>query len=125
MTNSIAQPLLSSAFKLVLLQGVIAFISAVLVFFIWGASAAQSALLGGVVAALPNFVFAVYAFRFAGARQAKQVYASFKRGSVMKFLLTIIMFALVFKFVQVVALAFFVCFILVTFVNWLAPIFFH
>lgn len=125
MSNRLAKPLQTSALKLVLCQGVVACVTAVFVFLIWDVNAGVSAFYGGMVATLPNLVFAVYAFRFVGARQAKQVYASFKRGNGLKFLLTILLFALVFKLLQVVALPFFACFILVSFVNWLAPIFFH
>jgi ATP synthase protein I len=124
-TDNLATPLRNAALKVVFLQGTLALTSAVLVFVIWGAFAAQSALFGGVVATLPNLVFALYAFRYAGARQAKLVYTSFKRGNGLKFLLTILLFTLVFKFSQVMALPFFACFILVMFANWLAPIFFH
>ena len=67
------------------------------IFFLamWGGPYGLSALAGGVIAVLPNFVFALYAFRYVGASRANQVYASLKRGNGLKFLLTIIMFAFV------------------------------
>ncbi len=124
MNNKLASPLRVAAFKLVAFQVTVAIVIALIIFIGWGASVSLSALAGGFVYIIPNLVFAMYAFRFAGARQANQVYASFKRGSGLKFLLTIFLFALVFKSVQVVALPFFACFILIMFTQWLAPLFF-
>ncbi|MFY8274596.1 ATP synthase subunit I [Pseudoalteromonas sp. SSDWG2] len=125
MTQKLAGPYRRAALKGVLFQGGVALVVAVIVLVGWEVDAALSALAGGLVAVLPNFLFAFYAFRYVGASKAKQVYASFKRGNGLKFLLTIFLFALIFKLYPVIALPFFVSFILVTFVQWLAPIFFN
>ncbi|WP_105253383.1 ATP synthase subunit I [Pseudoalteromonas sp. T1lg75] len=125
MTQRLSGPYRQAALKGVLLQGVVAIIAAVIVLVGWEVDAAVSALAGGLVAVLPNFLFAIYAFRYVGASKAKQVYASFKRGNGLKFLLTIFLFALIFKLYPVMALPFFSSFILVTFTQWLAPIFFN
>lgn len=124
-SNSLAKPLRSKALKYIYLQGVVALVSAAVVWLIWGVLAGKSALIGGFVALLPNFVFTLYAFRFAGARQVQQVYSSIKRGAGLKYLLTILLFALVFKSTTVVLLAFFSIYLLVMCVSWFAPIFFH
>nr|WP_247684794.1 ATP synthase subunit I [Pseudoalteromonas luteoviolacea] len=108
-----------------MLQGIVALFAAVIVLVVWGAQAGLSALMGGVAIVLPNFVFALYAFRYVGASKAEQVYDSLKRGKGLKFLLTICIFALVFKHLSVMALPFFCCYILVMFSQWLAPIFFN
>lgn len=125
MSNSIAKPLRMKALKFIYLQGAVALISALFVWFIWGVEAGQSAIIGGLVAILPNLVFALYAFRFAGARQTEQVYSSIKRGTGLKYLLTILLFALVFKSTSVILLPFFSIYVLVMCVSWFAPIFFH
>ena len=62
--NKLAKPYRLAAFKLICLQGIVALIAAVIVFVGWGVNAGQSALAGGAVALLPNFVFVVYAFRY-------------------------------------------------------------
>ena len=124
MTNRLAKPYRLAAIKLIYLQGIVALIAAVIVFIGWGANAGQSALAGGVVAVLPNLVFTLYAFRYMGASKVKQVFASFKRGKGLKFLLTIVLFVLVFKLFPVVHLPFFSCFILVMFFGLFAPVFF-
>jgi len=122
--NRLAQPLRTAAFKLVTFQAIVAIIAAAIIFIGWGLEASLSALAGGFVCVIANLVFAAYAFRYAGARQANQVFVSFKRGSGLKFLLTIFLFALIFKSVQVVPLPFFACYILIMFMQWFAPLFF-
>lgn len=125
MYNRLASTMRMAAFKLIAFQGFIAVLTATIVFVGWGVSAGWSALAGGLVSVLPNFVFAAYSFRYAGASKADQVYASIKRGNALKFLLTICLFALVFKYFTVMALPFFCCYILVMFSQWAAPIFFN
>ncbi|MCQ8883918.1 ATP synthase subunit I [Pseudoalteromonas shioyasakiensis] len=125
MTNRLAKPYRLAAFKLICLQGIVAFIAAVIVFIGWGVNAGQSALAGGAVALLPNFVFAVYAFRYMGASRVNQVYASLKRGNGLKFMLTIVLFALILKSYTVVLLPFFCVYVLVLFSGLFAPVFFN
>ena len=125
MANSLAKPLRIQALKFIYLQGVVALASALVVWLGWGVLAGKSALMGGVVALLPNLVFTLYAFRYAGARQVQQVYSSIKRGAGLKYLLTIVLFALVLKSSAVILLPFFSAYVLVMIVSWFAPIFFH
>ena len=123
MTNRLARPYRLAAFKLICLQGIVALIAAVIVFIGWGVNAGQSALAGGAVALLPNFVFAVYAFRYMGASRVNQVYASLKRGNGLKFMLTIVLFALILKSYTVVLFPFFCVYVLVLFSGLFAPVF--
>lgn len=123
MPNHLAISLRLSAFKLIAFQGIVAVVFSVIIFLCWDVSFGLSALAGGLVSVLPNFVFAAYSFRYAGASQAEQVFASIKRGNALKFLLTICLFALVFKYFSVMALPFFCCYILVMFSQWAAAIF--
>lgn len=125
MTNRLAQPLQVAALKMVAFQACVVLLSAAIVFVCWGANAGFSALLGGLTAVLPNLLFSYYAFRFVGASKTRQVYASLKRGSGLKFLLTIVMFAACFKFLAISALPFFAIYIVALFTIWSASIFFH
>ncbi len=125
MTNKLAKPYRLAAFKLICLQGIVALIAAVIVFVGWGVDAGQSALAGGAVALLPNFVFVVYAFRYMGASRTNQVYASLKRGNGLKFMLTIVLFALILKSYTVILLPFFCVYVLVLFSGLFAPVFFN
>jgi len=124
-SKSLASRYRQAAFKGVLLQGMVAIVIALIVFIGWGANTAVSALVGGFVVVLPNFVFALYSFRYVGASKTEQIYASIKRGNALKFMLTICLFALVFKYFSVMALPFFICYILVMFSQWYAHSFFN
>lgn len=57
---------------------------------------AYSALLGGLIFIGPQHYFACWAFRFSGARAAKRVVYAFYWGEAGKFLLTVMLFAMVF-----------------------------
>ncbi len=54
---------------------------------------AYSALLGGLIAVVPNIYFASLAFRYSGARAANDVAKSLYVGEVGKFVLTAMAFA--------------------------------
>ena len=124
MTNKLARPYRLAALKLILLQGVVALVTTVIIFLGWGISAGLSALAGGAIAVLPHLVFALYAFRYMGASRANQAYASLKRGNGLKFMLTIVLFALILKLYPVVLLPFFCAYVLVLFTGLFTPVFF-
>lgn len=93
------------------------------VFFAWlyGAPGAKTAFAGGVISLVPNAVFAVYAFRFGGARSASEVVRSFYAGEAVKMVLTMILFALAFITLSGPWLPLFIVFSVVTFMHWLIP----
>lgn len=124
MTNKLARPYRLAAFKLICLQGIVALVAAVIIFVGWGVNASVSALAGSSVAILPHLVFALYAFRYMGASRANQAYASLKRGNGLKFMLTIVLFALMLKLYPVVLLPFFCAYVLVLFTGLFTPVFF-
>ena len=64
--------------------------------FVSGSIVAYSVLLGGLISALPNAFFASQAFKYQGARNAKNVVKSFMRGEIGKIVMTIALFALSF-----------------------------
>ena len=86
-----------------------------------GVQSAYSAVLGGVVCILPNLYFALKLFRYDGAQAAGNIIKAFYKGEAAKLLITIALFALIFKFIPIEALAFFVTFIVVQFLFWIAP----
>ena len=63
-------------------------------------TAAYSLLLGGLIHLLPNIYFAVQTFRFQGAKAMRQTLSAMAKGEILKFLLVVIGFALVFVFVK-------------------------
>ena len=58
-----------------------------------------SALLGGLISALPNSYFALHAFRYQGAQNAHKVVKGFIRGELGKIVFTGMLFALSFTLV--------------------------
>lgn len=123
--NQLAKPGRKLAKQQLIVSLLVTLCISIFLFFYLGVTASLSALAGGFVSILPYTVFAAYSFRYAGASKTEQVYASIKRGNAIKFLLTICLFALVFKYFTVMAMPFFCCYILVTFSQWAAPIFFN
>lgn len=83
--------------------------------------AASSAAFGGLTCLLPQTYFAVKLFKFQGARAARQIVNAFYAGEAMKLILAMIMFAIAFAWFQVAPLPYFIGFISVQSVIWLAP----
>ncbi len=65
-----------------------------------GTTMAFSALLGGLISALPNSYFALHAFRYQGARNAEKIVKSFIRGELGKIIITVALFALSFALIS-------------------------
>ncbi len=64
-----------------------------------GTIMAYSVLLGGMISALPNSYFALHAFRYQGARNAKKIVRGFIRGEFGKIIITVVLFALSFALI--------------------------
>ncbi|MFL0797718.1 MAG: ATP synthase subunit I [Cellvibrionaceae bacterium] len=70
-----------------------------------GETAVISGIFGGAIALVPSLLFARYAFRYMGASQAADVAKSFYLGEGIKLVVTILGFALVFKYMPHVDVA--------------------
>ena len=93
-----------------------------LALFPFGFKVVLSSISGGLCCALPNAYFVWRAFRFRGARQARQIVSSFYHGAAGKLLLTVAGFVVVFTVVKPAApLALFGSFIAVQAVSWFTP----
>lgn len=87
-----------------------------------GSAALLSALLGGLVALVPNAYFAWRAFRYQGARHTRDIVKSFYRAETGKFGLTVALFIVVFVTVPPSNPAFFFgAYVATLFVHWLGP----
>lgn len=105
--------------KIVAMQSLVLLVTASLLLLIDQVTA-SSALLGGLIAIIPNAYFAKWAFRYSGARAADKVAQSFYRGEAGKFILTSVLFALVFIWVKPInVVVIFVTYIGMTALNWL------
>ena len=67
---------------------------------IFDAAVGCSALMGGLISAVPNSYFALQAFKFQGAQNADKVVKSFIRGELGKIVFTGVLFALSFTLVK-------------------------
>nr|WP_256385720.1 F0F1 ATP synthase subunit I [Hahella sp. CCB-MM4] len=82
-----------------------------------------SALMGGLICALPNSYFVYRSFAFRGAQAARHIVKNFYRAEAVKLGLTALLFGLVFKFVQPLEPAsLFLAFFIVQIVHWFAPL---
>ena len=95
----------------------------IFIYIYWNFNYAKSAFVGGLVAVIPNIVFALKAFKYAGAQSSKKVIDSFFSGVKLKMVLTALLFALAFKFLVLLPVPFFVMFCVVMVVPLIAPIF--
>jgi ATP synthase protein I len=77
-----------------------------------------SALYGGVVCLVTGAVFAFIAFRFAGASQNQLVVRSFNKGSKLKFIITIVMFVMVYKWQNLQPLPLLVSYFVTLMAQW-------
>ena len=95
MSNLKAPPV----YKVIVAQlAVTSFVAAISLIFS-NTTTAYSALLGGLISALPNSYFALHAFRYQGARSAEKDVKSFMKGELGKILITLVLFALSFALI--------------------------
>ncbi len=99
----------------------IVLVCSLITYFFWGLLHAKSTLVAGVVAIVPNIVFALKAFKYAGAKSSKQVVESFFSGVKLKMVLTALLFALAFKFLVLLPIPFFALFCLVMAMPLITP----
>jgi ATP synthase protein I len=123
MNNKLTKAGRKIAFSQILFTTCIVIVITLIIYFILGASYAISALAGGLVAIVPNIVFALKAFQYAGAQSSKKVVESFFSGVKLKMVLTALLFALAFKFLVLLPIPFFVTFCLVMVMPLITPLF--
>ena len=124
LTNILARRGRTAAYKLVLVQVTVAVLTAIVFSIVWELSTGLAALAGGMVAAVPNFVFVTLAFSTSGASQADKVLKSFYRGEAVKLLLTIVLFSLIFSQLSMAFMPVFVGYVVTLMVHWTAPLYF-
>ena len=86
--------------RLLSVQAVLAILST-LGFLLIDFKAGYSAFIGGLICLVPNLVFVIYAYRYGGARAAKNIAGSFYKGEALKLMLTALMFAATFILVPI------------------------
>ncbi len=106
-------------------QAVASLLLPILVWIATERSAAVAALIGGWIATLGNFYFAVQAFRYSGARASRDMVRAFYRGEAGKFVIVMLLFIAAFRLVDGIrdtAPYLFFAFFLVYGIAWVAPL---
>jgi ATP synthase protein I len=123
MNNKLTKVGREFALKQIVLLIFIVLLIAFAVGFFWEYEYAKSSLLGGLVVIIPNMIFSYKAFRYAGAQSSRKVIESFYSGAKLKMLYTALLFALIFKFLVIVPVAFLSTYCVVVFLPLLLPVF--
>lgn len=113
---------MQGAQRLLLIQLGVAVLISVIALIVGDVKAALSAVAGGLVCAIPNAYFVSKLFKHNGARAARQIVNGFYKGEALKLILSVALFALVFKYLNVNPLVFFVAYIAAQMVFWFAPL---
>jgi len=120
MASNLTQPGRKVANQILVIQCILAIVSS-LVFLLIDIKSSYSAFLGGVICFVPNTVFVTYAYRFGGARAAKQIASSFYKGETLKIVLTALLFAVIFIFIPVSIGALMSTYVICLMAYWTVP----
>jgi ATP synthase protein I len=118
LVTSLAQEGRKLARKVLFYQSLITIFLAFIFSIFTGAYTGVSALYGGLICVVPGMVFAFLAFRYTGASQNLLVVRSFNKGSKLKFLITIVMFVLVYRWPNLQPLPLFISYFVTLMVQW-------
>jgi ATP synthase protein I len=123
-SNPLVKPGRKFAYQQIGITIIIVLCCTLIIYLFWGLTAATSSLTGGVIAIIPNSIFAYKAFKYAGAKSSKLVVESFFSGVKIKMIVTVLLFALVFKTLFILPLPFFGMFCLIMGMPLLTPFLF-
>ncbi|PKF50118.1 F0F1 ATP synthase subunit I [Enterovibrio nigricans] len=124
MVSTLARRGRKLAKRLLLLQACVVLATAILMVTTINVDWGISALIGGGIFVVANAAFALCAFLFSGARAAKLIVASFFSGEVLKILLTVVLFSVVYLYAEVELVPLKLTYLLVLGINILAPVLF-
>lgn len=125
MSNPVLRAIRSLAFSYVYAQAIVILSVAVLLYFFGSSNTALSFLWGGMICILPNAYFAHKLFARTGATATRQIITSFYISEVVKFVITILLFVIAFKFFNFNKIALFLGYIVAQFTFWFAALFRH
>lgn len=118
MATSLAQEGRQLATKVLIYQSLIAIVLTLLFMLNSGKYSGISALYGGLICLFPGMVYAFLAFRYAGASQNKLVVRSFNKGSKLKFIFTIVLFVVVYKWPNLQPLPLLISYVVTLMAQW-------
>ena len=118
MATSLAQEGRQLATKVLIYQSIIAIVLTLFFTLYSGKYSGISAFYGGMICLFPGMVFAFLAFRYAGASQNKLVVRSFNKGSKLKFIFTIVLFFVVYKWPNLQPLPLLISYVVTLMAQW-------
>lgn len=118
MATSLTQEGRQLAKKVLFFQSLIAIVLALFFTLYSDKYSGISALYGGFVCLIPGMVFAFLAFKYAGASHNKLVVRSFNKGSKLKFIFTIMLFVLVYKWPNLQPLPLLISYVVTLMSQW-------
>ncbi|MBU2978429.1 ATP synthase subunit I [Alteromonas sp. C1M14] len=102
------------------IQLLVVFLLVVVVALTISSKAAVSAAIGGCISIVPNFIFALFAFRYAGASKNELVVRSFSQGAKLRLVVAVILFVIAFKGFNAIPEVVFSAFAVTSVSYWLA-----
>ncbi len=124
MIAALARPGRELAKRLLLIQTGVVIFTAIVMAALFNVEWGKASLLGGSIFIIANAAFALFAFMFSGAQLAKLVATSFYIGEVLKIIITVVLFSVVFVYTQVELIPLMLTYLLVSGINIFAPVFF-
>ncbi len=118
LAKSVLTAIRSLAFSYVYVQIIVIILLSLLLYFLWNLVVAFSFFWGGAICIIPNIYFAHKLFAQTGAKAAQQILASFYLCEIVKFVITIILFIVAFKFFHTNKLAIFIGYIVAQVTFW-------
>ena len=118
MVTSLTKKGRNLAIKVLFYQSLIVIILTFLFGVFYGKYSGISAFYGGFICLISGIVFALLAFKYAGASQNHLVVRSFNKGSRLKFVFTIVMFVMVYKLSNLQPLPLLISYVITLMVQW-------
>lgn len=125
MVDNLAAKSQKLGLKLVRFQSLIVLVMALILTVFFSVKSGYSALAGGITFLLPNFIFVLMTFAYAGASKSNLVLRGFYAGEAIKLLITVILFIVFLKYAVLSLIPFYISFSLLVMSQWLAPLFFY
>lgn len=104
--------------KVLFFQSLVAIVLTFFYTIFYGKYQGISAAYGGLVCIIPGAIFAILAFRYTGASRLKLVVRSFNKGSKLKFIFTIVLFMLVYRWNNLQPIALLVTYVVTLMAQW-------
>lgn len=118
MATSLTQEGRQLATKVLVYQSIIAIVLALFFSLYLGKYSGISALYGGLICILPGIVYACLVFKYSGASQNRLVVRSFNTGSKLKFIFTIVLFVLAYKWSNIQPLPLLISYVVTLMGQW-------